>query len=136
MYYIILGLVLYIVIYLVARNMDEKNYNLLDGEQIKILIADFASLRKYSLIGLCVLIVGFLLLSQTQWLTKSLLLIGYIVLLAVTSFVMFLFRLKKLRESGLPEIFIKNHTHSSLLKLISQYILMISLYFAVIANMN
>lgn len=128
MYYLIAGFIAYLLIILYTRNIDNRNLKLLEKDQIAVLFDIMAGLRKYTLGFLALFIAGFLLLSQFSGLPKQSLLIGYLILYSVFILIGHFVRMKKLRQSGLPDAFIRDHRQSSLLKILGQSLLMLALY--------
>ncbi|MEY4003535.1 MAG: hypothetical protein RIT07_1577 [Bacteroidota bacterium] len=117
---LIICIALYLAAQILARVVLGKGLNALSMEEKGMFLSITASVRKWSLLFLVVIITAFLLAARFGQFTFAWMFGSYVTaLLLFNNGVIVLMILKKLKAAAMPEIFIKRFVQSSLIKFLA-----------------
>lgn len=117
---LIICIALYLAAQILARVVLGKGLNALSMEEKGMFLSITASVRKWSLLFLVVIITAFLLAARFGQFTFAWMFGSYVTaLLLFNNGVIVLMIWKKLKAAAMPEIFIKRFVQSSLIKFLA-----------------
>ena len=117
---LIICIALYLAAQILARVVLGKGLNALSMEEKGMFLSITASVRKWSLLFLVVIITAFLLAARFGQFTFAWMFGSYVTaLLLFNNGVIVLMIWKKLKVAAMPEIFIKRFVQSSLIKFLA-----------------
>lgn len=111
-----IGFLVMMVTMLAARMINEKAMKKLSAEEKGLLVDGFASNRMWSMGLIILLIAGYFLVLRFELVNVFVGLVTYLVLLAVFITVQFVTADRKLKELGLPMVYMRSYRSSVLLR--------------------
>ncbi|MBN1531390.1 MAG: hypothetical protein JXA20_01880 [Spirochaetes bacterium] len=116
MLYMILGFIGFIILFIIARVLNERNVKTLNQDEKAMMVDAFSSFRKYSLIPVLGLIVLYFLLAWRIGSDVRLYAL-FLVLLLCYVIAINLFVVRKLLALHLPRPVVRSYVFTSLIKL-------------------
>jgi hypothetical protein len=132
----IIGIVAFLVPTIIARFVAEKGMKVLSDEQRGQLVTALSGTRKWSLIALSVIIVGFLVVAYNFQVNKRAAVYAYFAAILIYMMVVNGLNWYKTKKMGFPEAYLRSNLLASILRLLGLVALLVCMADYLAENMQ